>query len=357
MFKRGNTYVVKWRDKGVQRQKSFKRKALAQKFESELTLGLVAEDERVNLGRESFTDFARRWLQDYCKIENSESQQRGAESIIRVHLVPAFGHKSLRDISQHDLLGLRGRLKTKNYLSVKSINNICMQAKKILQTAVDWEVIHANPFAKVKPLKLPEQPFDYWTPEERDRYLGYVKSEDPDHWEVVAFTCHTGMRLGEVQGLKRECIDFDRRLITVKEQFNVNLQKFQPTKGKNIRHIPMNEVTYQILLSRRLIAPSELIFPRPIRHTVRGIKKWAHKAGVKAIRYHDLRHTFASCLAMAGVPLVVIQTVLGHADIRETQRYSHLAPGHLNGVTDLLVTGGGKTVAEQIPPTLTIRSS
>ena len=113
------------------------------------------------------------------------------------------------------------------------------------------------------------------------------------------------------------------------------------TKTKLVRHIPMNGIVMEVLSSRandRLDAPIFNISFENIRRKFRAACK---AAKVRQIRCHDLRHTFASHLAMAGVPITTIRDLLGHTDIKMTSRYAHLIPSSLSSATDLLLLSGG----------------
>lgn len=328
-------WQVRWRERGKHRGKNFRNKELAKKFEAELELGLPIAKKQTS---KTFAEYAEDWFRKYCKVNKSESQWAGDMGMIKNHLIPAFGDCPLSELVKRDLLDLRASLKTDKGLSAKTINNIASLARKILETAVDMEFLPNNPFAGVKPLKVPPQPFAYWTIQERERFLSYCKREDPLLWEVAVFASHTGMRLGEIQGLPRNALDFERRAILVHQAYDHKLRKILPyTKGKKIRQIAMNDVVFGILKDRQLLKPTDLVFRKNLRHASRSMKKIIEMAGVRKIRFHDLRHTFASCLAMQGVAMQKIQALLGHVDIKETMRYSHLHPDSLEGVTDKLV--------------------
>lgn len=345
------TWQVRWREKGVQRAKAFRRKELALKFAYELSQGKEHE-ENVRMRWLTFAEYARTWHENYCKIEKDEIQWFDDLSIINTHLVPAFGQKRLSNLAKADLLSLRRNL-IEHGKSPKTVNNIAGLAKKMMNVAVDWGYLSANPWDAVKPLKIPERPFAYWMQDERDRFLRFAKRECFDLYEVVAVACHTGLRLGEMMGLKRDALDFERRVIVVHRSYSVKLKKLKPyTKSKRVRQVPMNDLVFEILSSRRLMAPDDFVFDHELaQNTPKRMRSVARKAGVKRLRFHDLRHTFASNLAMAGMALHKIQAVLGHANYKETERYAHLHPDALDRITDCLVhevCTAGEKVAEVV---------
>lgn len=332
-------YQVRWRDRdGVQRAKNFRSREVGQDFMRKLMAGLVESEKAATM---TFAAFADEWHRNYCRVEKAEIQWTDDLSTIRNHLLPTLGKKTLGSLSKVDLLSLRGRLKSEGRLSVKTVNNITALAKTMMSTAVDWEFVRVNPFAKVKLLKRDELRFAYWSAEERDRFLVFARRLDPAFADVVCFTCHTGLRIGEVAGLRRDCLDFDRRVVVVRRSYSAKLRKsFERTKSGKIREVPLNDAAWRVAVDRRLLAPTDVVFPDlDPGHASRRLRQIAAVAQVTPLRFHDLRHTFASHLAMAGVPVQKIQAVLGHADIKQTMHYARLAPGALTGLTDVLVSG------------------
>lgn len=204
---------------------------------------------------------------------------------------------------------------------------------KILEDAVFWGYAEVNPAKGVRAVKIPEREYRYWTIEERDRFLEFAREMNFMLWEIVAFTVHTGLRRGEVEGLLRDALDFKRKEVIVKRNFcHKTNQLNEYTKGKNIRRVPLNRVALEVLEGRRGLAWDQRVFEADFEHvTWRHLRPLARECGVREISYHDLRHSFASHLAMAGVSVWKIQKVLGHADIKTTMRYMHLAPGVLEG--------------------------
>ena len=100
-------------------------------------------------------------------------------------------------------------------------------------------------------------------------------------------------------------------------------------------------------LKRRQV--SEAVLPEfDYHHAPRILKRLAVEAGVKPIRFHDLRHSFASCFVMRGGSIYKLQRLLGHTSIQMTERYSHLSPDHLADSTELL-DFGTRTVANVVP--------
>ena len=194
----------------------------------------------------------------------------------------------------------------------------------------------------MKPIKKVAHRFSYWTPEERDTFIQACSVRDPEFTEAVIIACHTGMRLGELAGLKWSSVDFSRKMITVRESYNFRLKEQLPhTKNKDIVDIPMNSLVSEVMKSRKQRASHKFVFDLSLLASAcHKLKHRCKVLGVKVIRFHDLRHTFASCLAMGGVDLMTIKELMRHKSYQMTLRYAHLHPDHLIGKTEILCGRG-----------------
>lgn len=308
------------------------------------------------VSNETFREFAARWHEEYCKVEKVEGQWTEDRNVIRDYLVPAFGDVPMAELRQRHLRILRKSLlerKTKSGKSVikpKTANNVLTLAKTIVATAVDWEELPKNPFRKVKLLRVPKQEFGYWAAEERDAFVRVAKSHDPLLTRIVVLACNTGMRRGELAGLKRSQLDFKRRIIVVSGSYCYKSGKrVDRTKNGEIDAIPMNDAAYEALAPYRFLKPDALVFgPTVLIHASRVFKRLCERVGARPIRFHDLRHTFASCLVMAGVPLYTVQKLMRHKSIAMTEKYAHLAPNYLAKAAAALISSG----PDLGPPTL-----
>lgn len=179
-------------------------------------------------------------------------------------------------------------------------------------------------------------------PEEETRLLQAVQaSKKAKHLEPVIVTAlATGMRKGEVLGLKWSNVDFANRLIVV-----------EGTKSGYIRKIPMNAKLTETLTHVRRKNQGEYVFADRKGNPFKSFRSaWEHalqKAGIEDLTFHSLRHTFGTRLGMAGVDIKTIQELMGHRDIKMTMRYSHPTPKHkrkavelLDGVTSIFTTAG-----------------
>ncbi|MCB1153830.1 site-specific integrase, partial [bacterium] len=182
---------------------------------------------------------------------------------------------------------------------------------------------------KVSKPKPYRQNFAYLKNDNQIRaFLESAKDHGEGPHAFFATAIFTGMRAGELFGLRWADVDLERRLITVRRSFD------KPTKSGHVRHVPILDVLYPVLRSWRLQNANDLVFPnaagnmhtpspRLVKETFPAILKTAK---LPPMRFHDLRHTFASQWVMRGGDLFKLQKILGHADQQMVQRYAHLAP-------------------------------
>jgi len=146
---------------------------------------------------------------------------------------------------------------------------------------------------------------------------------------IVITALNTGMRLGEILSLTWDCVDLNLGIITV-----VN------AKNNQSRNIPMNTILTEEIIRLKLDANSDHVFARDNGKAPVTIRKiWIralNQADINNFRFHDLRHTFASNLVMAGADIVTVKELLGHKTIAMTMRYAHLNQEHKKKVVNLL---------------------
>ena len=179
-----------------------------------------------------------------------------------------------------------------------------------LASAPIWPGMRAQPAGLVNaPLKCP-----------RERW--------PEHEPELDIALNTGLRCGGMYKLTWGDIDFERRLAT--ERLGKN--------GKT-RHLPLNEAALAAFGKLRdgSDGAGRVFFTKKPRHW---FEKAIKRAGIEDFHWHDLRHTFASRLTMLGVPLRVVQKLMGHSSIQMTARYSHLAPGFEQAAVEQLADFG-----------------
>lgn len=263
-------------------------------------------------------------------------------------MLPTFGRTKL-----HELDAFRAeqwQLDLARALDPKTVNTHVGVFQKLLNDAVHWRKVAFNPLRSVRPLTEPEQDSQFLTADEVGQLLGYVKQADAIAFSVFATAALTGMRLAEIQGLKWDCVSLATGKITVKRIWDSKAGVLkETTKTKTIRVIPISNDLRSVLVPLcQGKGPSDFVFPAgdagngfSFHHGARTLRYFCRKAGVREVRFHDLRHSFASNFVMAGGSIYDLQRMLGHSSVTMTERYSHLSPDHLNGATEILKYGLG----------------
>lgn len=354
MFKDRDRWRVQWTDgHGKRRSQTFDSAQQAKRFEMEVELGIAAVAD-APAKRVTFRQHGDRWLETYVKVEKAQSQWGRCKALLETHLYPAFGDVPLASLRQSHLLDLRAALGVKKakgkkqVLSRKSVNLILAQAKQVMAHAAAHEVVPSNPWLGVKLLRLPKRDFAYWTPAERDAFAERAEARDPAFTRLVVFACHTGLRRGELAALRRRDVDFERGRIRVRGSYDFENDVLKETKGGEVADVTINAVARAAVAPARFLTDLDApVFDRALfkGSCRKRLARLAKAVGVAPIRFHDLRHTFASCLAMAGLDLLVIQQLLRHKSYQMTLRYAHLHPDHLAGATDVLCTPNARGAA------------
>ncbi len=250
-------------------------------------------------------------------------------------------------------------------LTGATVNRDVIALKSSLNRAVDWELLPANPIAKVKKVReIVQSIVRFLAPDEERRLRkslddreerqrlerdsanrwrderGYAllpdlrKSVFADHLKpMVLLSINSGMRRGELFALIWANVNFDQGILTVEAA---------TAKSKKTRYVPLNQEARQVLADWRAQCAPEAVFVfeyEPGQSFNRVKTSWLNllkNAKIEKFRWHDMRHHFASRLAMAGVDLNAIRELLGHSDYAMTLRYAHLAPEHKRKAVEML---------------------
>lgn len=248
----------------------------------------------------------------------------------------ALGGKALRQVAPGDVE--RYAAKRRESVSEQTVAHELSFLRRVFSVAIRDDLADANPVKGLVP-----------TPRnQRVRYLGdeeeaaLTAALDAVSQDLVRFAIHTGLRQGEQFGLRWEWVDLQNSVLRI------------PTsKSGKPRTVPLNDVARKILRRqpRRLRCP--WVWPTHSRKggatpgrnhiNTRNFERRVfvpalQAASIEDFRWHDLRHTFASRLAMAGETVQTIAELLGHASVQMALRYAHLSPGHLRAAVERLVS-------------------
>ena len=196
----------------------------------------------------------------------------------------------------------------------------------------EWGWLEDNPMRKVTKPKEPRGRVRYLAADERGRLLEECrKSESPDLYCAVVLALSTGARRMEVLGLRWGQVDFARRAITLLE-----------TKNGEIRSAALVGHAFDLMAERAKVRriDTDLVFPGRLRDRPVDLRTpfetALKRAGIADFRWHDLRHSAASYLAMNGATLAEIAEVLGHKTLAMVKRYAHLSQTHTSAVVEAM---------------------
>jgi integrase len=295
----------------------------------------IAENKFLDIRREElikFKELANAYMERHSKL-NKKSWKSDAVSVRR--LLKTFGEISLCDIKPLDILDYKvQRLKT---VSQASANRELACLKCIFSKCIEWDLIRDNPAKKIRLAKEDNSRVRYLDKDEINTLL----SNSSDKLKtIIVFAISTGMRKGEMQRLRWEDINFKNDVITLLK-----------TKNGEVRRVPMSTNVKDMLLSMKEHSTSDVVFSLEETGESYNFRKSFEtalkKSNITGFRFHDLRHTFASHLAMAGVDLNTVRELLGHKSLDMTLRYSHLSQDHKKRAVELLDC---KTVSVMTPP-------
>lgn len=201
--------------------------------------------------RPTFAAFSETW-----QLENQvawrRSYQRTVGDIVRKHMLPAFGERDVGSLSREELLNFRAQLakvkgRKKETLSPRRINAIMNVMSLVLNEASD-RYKFTTPYYNIKSLRIPKSDVEPFTLEEVGRILTTVREDFRDYYTVRFFT---GMRTGEVDGLKWKYVDFERRLIMIRETIVMGLEDEDTKTLESARDIQMSQVVFDALTRQK----------------------------------------------------------------------------------------------------------
>lgn len=342
----------RWRFRGVYNGRDYSgsspkgnnTRAAAVKLEQEMLRKL---ERRVFTGKmPTVTEFAERFL-EYQRTHTKQLTYQLQCTHIRKHVVPFLGSKPLDAIEQFDLDQLK--IRWSKTAAPRTINSRLGTTLRMFSLAEEWKIIGSIP--EVKALKVAPDTKRFFSDDEA---RALIDAAHPRWRSMMVVGLHTGLRIGELRGLQWGDVDMRSMQLHVRrtDPGVAGVEANAPKGGKS-RTVPLNAEAMRVLVGeldkrqskRRRVADDEWVWPgvdiwkdqrnrdrtRSEGGCVNAITSAIKEAGIKEkpgdrLGWHTLRHTYASWLVIRGVPLRVVQDLLGHATIRQTERYAHLAP-------------------------------
>ena len=282
-----------------------------------------------------FSDFANQWYSE-MEVGWKRSHRTTTRGVLDNSLIPQFGPRPVHEIKKGDILAFRSSLaklpgiKNKESLSASRINHIMTPLRMILTEAAD-RYEFAPAFINIKPLRVGKTDVQPFTMQEVQDILRTVRADFRNYYIVRFFT---GTRTGEIDGLKWQYVDFERRTISIKETI-VNDYEETPKTGESERDIQMSQMVFDALLAQHKVTGQGVyVFATsagtPISHRNISKRVWyplLRLLGLKKRVPYQTRHTFATLMLASGEAPEWIARQMGHTTTEMLFRvYSRFIP-------------------------------
>jgi integrase len=278
------------------------------------------------------------WREHFMSLRTVEPETfRGDKAIMSTHIAPFFDSKPLIEIKPSTVKAWLSKMSKDGVGHASQVRSFNLLRSSLKMAAQD-EILLANPADKVDPPKQQRKAVEWFTPTQVDLICEHLNDRDV---AMVTLMSWCGLRWGECAGLRVKDVDWLRRIVSVVQAVTQSGRvKAYPKNDPSRRDIPAPPHVLELLSPLAADRePDDLLFISPKYGNPINASNWrkgwyaaieaANDAGGKVPTYnpHSLRHTAASWLVQAGVPLSEIQRLLGHSTPTMTNRYAHLAPG------------------------------
>jgi integrase len=273
-------------------------------------------------------DYLRRWFNERCAPRLAPTTLANYSICNEKHLIPRLGQMRLDKLQPYDVQAMYSAMLADG-AHPRTVEQVHQVLHIALSQAVKWQLLARNVTEFVDPPHPKKREISPLSPEELDSLLEAAKGSSL--YPLIFLALHTGMRRGELLALKWDCVDLDEAFVRVES----NLQKIDgkvilgsPKSTKSRRAIPLDKQTISLLRDMGehqqgfvFTREGKSLDPSVVTHEFAAIAK---SAGFR-MRLHDLRHNYASIALLAGVPMKVVQELLGHEDSLTTMNtYSHV---------------------------------
>lgn len=298
----------------------------------DLRLGLLAPS------RTPLADFLTAWLERE-RLRVRASTWRSREQHVRLHLIPAFGRRQVEALTPSEIERFLSGLVAAGR-SPRTAAHIRATLRRALADAVRDGLIGRNPAALARPVYVPRQPIRYLAA--RDVGTLIEATRDDPYGPIFAILATAGLRLGEALGLRWDDVDFGAGTLRVERSLvrapTGEWAFAEPKSPRSRRLLPLTTVARDALLRQRdrqrfararapvwqdpgLVFADEIGRPLAPWRVQHAFSRAVERAGIPRVRLHDLRHSAATTLLAAGVPLATVAEWLGHSSVVVTNLY------------------------------------
>jgi integrase len=281
----------------------------------------------------SFRDFTIQYL-NHKKMHVRKSTLYQAELHVRLHLLPELESIKLRDIKPVHVQKLQDKLM--GDMAPMTVRAIMLTLRRILKWAVDLDIIDRNPAVKVQPPRAEKELKTIPLTAEQSKYL--LDNSPIRERTAIALGALAGLRIGEVFGLQWDDIMDDFSTLTVRRQYSQGVLSEPKTKS-SMSPLPILPELQMILKEYRMASKSKRwLFPaRSYMDQPRQAEQWRvnyftpllKELKLPKVRFHDLRHTYASLLLASGMSPKDVQIITRHSSLATLDIYAHEVPNHI----------------------------
>ena len=334
--KKGERYKEKVRlENGQTLTKTFRTKTHANqwkmKMETEKVQGILGVSFKQDL---PFEVVARAWFEAKVKNVVATKTVVNYKSNLESKVIPHFGKADIAKVGLAQIDALKNQCLKKG-LNPKTINKVMTMIRQILLYAVDCGYIKTLPFHRSLLLKTFNRQYNFFESHEVRMLL--MRNQNEYYYPIIYLMMHTGMRPGEIMGLCWDRVNAIANRIEITRTMSARRVLQEKTKGGRARYFPLNDQLKRFFLElRKQQRDPKFVFvdPKgepysPDHFNQRYFKGACERAGVRVLRFYDIRHTYASHFMMNKGNLYELKALLGHANIEETEIYAHLSPEHL----------------------------
>jgi len=341
LYKRGKVWWIriKKNKKELRKSTGTNSKERARRIELQV-LNEIEEGRWFNneARRRTFEELRYRYMHEHSTVHKSPKSVIRDESSFK-HLSAFFGGLVLLELTPARISEYKSLRRSQEAKTATIARELEVLRHALNLALKEWEWIERNPFEKVRIDKAHNTRERWITFEEEQRLLDASPA-----WlrEIIVFALNTGMRQNEILSLQWPEVDLFRRTATI-----------LLTKNKEKRTVPLNQTTVELLKAKNKIRSisgyvfvSEVASKIDARNLLRAYFSAREKANLADVRFHDLRHTFATRLVQSGIDLYVVKELLGHKTITMTMRYAHHYPESLRHGVEVLDTWGAQKGAQ-----------
>lgn len=331
---------------GRERSRTFSRRVDAERWLAAAELS-KARGEWIDpaLGRCTFAAWVEEWSSTIVDLRPS-TRDRDLRAI-RVHLIPVFGDVPLAKITNPMVRRFIADMLAAGTHSPATVRKVGQILTKVMRGAVEAGLIPRSP---CEGLRLPAEGRREMRFLTAEQVAGLATVVEPDWNNLILTAAYTGLRWGELAGLRPERVDLERKVVTVVEQLNELSGRMEwgpPKTAAGQRSVSLPSGLAELLaehLMRPIVLGSGLVFPTPLGEPMRrsnfARRVWTpavESVGLSGLRFHDLRHTAVALAISKGAHPKVLQERMGHSSVIVTlDRYGHLYEGLDGHVADSL---------------------